>query len=73
MLRLDTKDKEAVVLGVILYSDATTVTQNGRESVWPLYMTLANIPQSRRKESGNFALLGFIPNEISGVVISGFY
>lgn len=60
-LRIDTGNNEAVVLGVILYSDSTTVTQNGRDSLWPIYMTLANIPIHRRNRPGAFQLLGFMP------------
>lgn len=67
LLRKDTKDSTSVVLGVILYSDATTVTQNQRESVWPIYMTLANIPLEKRNIPGNYALLGFFPNEMSNL------
>lgn len=60
-LRRDTGVLDAVVLALILYSDSTLVTNNGRDSVWPVYMTLANIPMHRRKQPGCFQLLGFIP------------
>lgn len=61
-LREQTSDDKSVVLGVILYSDSTQITQNGRDSAWPVYMTLANIPLHCRSDIGAFQLLGFIPH-----------
>lgn len=61
MLRRDTNNAEAIVLPLILYSDSTTLTQTGNQSIWPVYMTLANIPVHRRTQAGCFQLLGFLP------------
>lgn len=66
-MRASTNDNDAVVIGVILHSDSTLVTQNGRDSVWPIYMTIANIPLSQRGQPGCFQLLGFVPQ------IEGFF
>lgn len=62
MLRMDTGNPEAEVLALILYSDETTITQSGRDTLWPIYMTLGNIPLHRRSRAGSFQLLGFIPD-----------
>lgn len=62
-LRKDTNNDQAIVLAIILYSDSTVVTQNGRDSIWPMYMTLGNIPLRRRNEPGSFQLLGFLPQD----------
>lgn len=60
-MREDTGKDNADVLPLILYSDATTLSQSGTVSAWPIYMTLANIPLKRRKQPGCFQLLGLIP------------
>lgn len=70
-LRNSTQDNNAVVLALILYSDSTTVSQNMRDTVWPIYLTLGNIPLARRKDPGCFQLLGFIPS-FPGVEYGGY-
>lgn len=62
MLKKDTGLNHAVVLGVILYSDATILPQNLRGSAWPVYMTLANIPLHKRRLPGCFQLIGLLPD-----------
>lgn len=69
MLRTDTQNPQAEVLAVILYSDETTVTQNNRDTLWPIYMTLGNIPLHRRSHAGSFQLLGFIPDASGKIMI----
>lgn len=61
MLRRDVNNDEAIVIPLILYSDSTTLTQTGNTSAWPIYMTIANIPNHRRALPGCFQLLGFFP------------
>lgn len=60
-IRKDIGKQNADVLPLILYSDSTNVSQDGKISMWPIYMTLANIPLSRRKQPGSFQLIGLIP------------
>lgn len=60
-IRHDTAKENADIISVILYSDSTALSQDLRVSAWPIYMTLANIPLSRRKHPGSFQLLGLIP------------
>lgn len=68
MLRRDTGHNDAMVVACILYSDATAVTQNGRDSVWPVYLTLANLPLNQRNQPGSFQLLAFMPDLSSNVM-----
>lgn len=61
-LRKDTGKDNADVLAVIVYSDSTTISQNGRVYAWPIYMTLGNIPLHKRKQPGGFQLIGLLPD-----------
>lgn len=51
-LRQDTGKENADVIPLILYSDSTTLSQDQTVTAWPIYMTVANIPLSRRKHPG---------------------
>ena len=46
-LQQEVGDK-TVVLAIMLFSDMTLVSDNGRKKAWPLYLTLGNIPKSVR-------------------------
>lgn len=50
MLRINTRNLDAKVLAIILYNDEITITQSGRGTLWPIYMTLANIPSHLRSQ-----------------------
>ncbi|CAI5464795.1 unnamed protein product [Closterium sp. Yama58-4] len=50
-----------VVGGIILYSDVTHMSNNGRKKAWPLMMTLANIAQDKRRGEARHTLLALLP------------
>ncbi|CAI7854139.1 unnamed protein product, partial [Closterium sp. NIES-53] len=50
-----------VVGGIILYSDVTHMSINGRKKAWPLMMTLANISQAKRWGKAGHTLLALLP------------
>ncbi|CAI5477905.1 unnamed protein product [Closterium sp. Yama58-4] len=50
-----------VVGGIILYSDVTHMSNNGRKKAWPLMMTLANISQAKRWGKAGHTLLALLP------------
>ncbi|CAI5471626.1 unnamed protein product [Closterium sp. Yama58-4] len=50
-----------VVGGIILYSDVTHMSNNGRKKAWPLMMTLANIAQAKRWGKAGHTLLALLP------------
>lgn len=53
--------KEAKVLSIIFYSDATTCDVLGKTSEHPVYLTLGNIPIWRRNKPDAKALLAYLP------------
>lgn len=61
-LRTEVGNEEAVVLALMLYSDETELSATGKKTVWPIMMSLANIPQEIREKRGGFKLLGMFPN-----------
>lgn len=58
-----TKDPHATILPVVIASDKTQVTLFGNKAVYPVYMTLGQLPKEiRRKPSRQgWILLGYIP------------
>lgn len=54
----------ATVIPVIISTDETRVTMFGNKSVYPVYLTIGNLPKDiRRKPSRQgYILLGYIPN-----------
>ncbi|CAI5482006.1 unnamed protein product [Closterium sp. Yama58-4] len=42
------KDDKALILGVIVYSDSTQASRNGRRNAWPVLISLINIPEELR-------------------------
>ncbi|CAI5515594.1 unnamed protein product, partial [Closterium sp. Naga37s-1] len=50
-----------VVGGIILYSDVTHMSINGRKKAWPLMMTLANISEAKRWGKAGHTLLALLP------------
>lgn len=61
-LREDTSDENAIILGLMFYSDATQLSGKGNKSGHPIVMSLANIPLHRRKKvNSGYKLLGMMP------------
>ncbi|CAI5459074.1 unnamed protein product [Closterium sp. Yama58-4] len=54
-------DPSAWVLGIIVYSDGTNATRNGRRQAWPFLLTLVNVPEELRKTEPGHALAGVLP------------
>jgi len=46
---------------LIVYSDQTNVTVVGNKKFHPVYMTVGNISQEKRKQELAWRLLGYIP------------
>src|ERR1044071_9456457 len=53
--------RDAKVLSIILYSDATTCNHLGKTSEHPIYLTLGNIISWRRNKPDAKILLGYLP------------
>jgi hypothetical protein len=51
----------AKLIGLIIYSDATTLDTYGHSSSHPIYISLANIPMKRRSKYEAKALIGYLP------------
>ena len=51
----------AVVAALILYTDATTLSNDMRVSGWPLVMSLGNIAREKRKDVDGHGLLAVFP------------
>lgn len=60
-LENENPESDVVVLALLLYSDATLLSGDGKKSGWPLVMSLANIPLSIRRDFGGFKLCGVLP------------
>ncbi|SAL96396.1 hypothetical protein, partial, partial [Absidia glauca] len=56
-------DDDVVILPLMLSSDATLVSGNGKNKAWPIYMTIGNVPKGVRykKEYGACRVLGYLP------------
>ncbi|CAI5503845.1 unnamed protein product, partial [Closterium sp. Naga37s-1] len=50
-----------VVAAIMLYSDVTHLSENGRKLAWPVMMTLGNIRQGKCWASSGHCLLGTLP------------
>lgn len=61
-LQRDCRNDKALVLALMLYSDATQLSSNGKRSAWPIMMSLANLPPDVRGARGGFKLIGIIPD-----------
>jgi len=48
-------------LSIILYSDATTTDTLGKGSLYPIYISLGNIPTWRKNKEDAKQLLGYLP------------
>ncbi|SAM02965.1 hypothetical protein [Absidia glauca] len=59
----DIGDDGAVVIPLMLSSDATLVSTNARHKAWPIYLTLGNVPKSIRYKKEYLAcrVLGYLP------------
>jgi hypothetical protein len=51
----------AHILSIILYSDATTTGVLGKSSLYPIYISLGNIPTWQRNKEDAKQLLGYLP------------
>lgn len=51
-----------VVLGIMVYSDATQLSGDGKTSGWPIVLSLANISLQKRRDRGCYKLLGLLPD-----------
>ncbi|RHZ78489.1 hypothetical protein Glove_162g43 [Diversispora epigaea] len=51
----------ANILSIIFYSDATTTDTLGKSSLYPIYVSLGNIPTWRRNKEDAKQLLGYLP------------
>ena len=61
--RTDGDNKEHVVLGIMLASDAAHLTNFGSASVWPIYLMFANQPKRERVKPSHHAVhhLAYVP------------
>jgi hypothetical protein len=57
----DSIPKNAKVLSIILYSDATTCDQLGKTTEHPVYLSLGNISNWRRNKPDSKVLLAYLP------------
>lgn len=51
----------SIIAALVLYSDASTLSNDMRTHGWPLVFTLANIAMERRNEPGGHALAALFP------------
>ncbi|PKC61286.1 hypothetical protein RhiirA1_398526 [Rhizophagus irregularis] len=49
------------ILAIMIYIDGTTLDSLGRQSEYPIFLTLGNIPNWRQNFSDAKALVGFLP------------
>ncbi|GJP31575.1 hypothetical protein CLOM_g13527, partial [Closterium sp. NIES-68] len=54
--------KLGIVLAIILFSDQTNLSYNGRQSAHPFVMSMGNIPEWARWLEGGTELVGLLPN-----------
>ncbi|SAL99065.1 hypothetical protein, partial, partial [Absidia glauca] len=56
-------DGDVVVVPLMLSSDATLVSNNGKNKAWPIYLTIGNVPKDVRykKDYRACKVLGFFP------------
>jgi hypothetical protein len=54
---------EKVVIPLMVSSDATLVTGNGKKKAWPMYLTIGNVPKKYRylKNYGASRVLAYLP------------
>ncbi|CAB4392005.1 unnamed protein product [Rhizophagus irregularis] len=50
------------ILAIMIYIDGTTLDTLGRKSEYPIFLTLGNIPNSRRNSPDAKVLVGFLPH-----------
>ncbi|CAI5469837.1 unnamed protein product [Closterium sp. Yama58-4] len=55
------KDDKALILGVIVYSDSTQASRNGRRNAWPVLISLINIPEELRWFEPGHTLAAVLP------------
>ena len=60
---LESKDPGATIIPVIISSDKTQVTLFRNKSVYPIYLTIGNIPKSTRRQTlqHGYILFGYLP------------
>ena len=51
----------AYILSIILYSDVTTTDRLEKNSLYPIYISLGNIPMWRRNKEDAKEFLGYLP------------
>lgn len=61
-LQIETGLEDPIVLALMLYSDSTRLSSTGKQTSWPIMMSLGNIPLEHRSCRGGFKLLGVIPD-----------
>ncbi|CAI5466679.1 unnamed protein product [Closterium sp. Yama58-4] len=54
-------EEDCIVLGVIVYSDSTHASRNGRLAAWPVLISLFNIPEALRWQEPSHVLAGVLP------------
>ncbi|CAI5471765.1 unnamed protein product [Closterium sp. Yama58-4] len=54
-------EEDCIVLGVIVYSDSTHASRNGRLAAWPVLISLFNIPEALRWQEPGHVLAGVLP------------
>lgn len=62
--RSDNNSETDIVLGLIFYSDSTSLSGKGNKAGWPLLMSLVNIPLCHRKEIGGYKLVRLFPTSV---------
>ncbi|POG57629.1 hypothetical protein GLOIN_2v1791547 [Rhizophagus irregularis DAOM 181602=DAOM 197198] len=53
------------ILAIMIYIDGTTLDSLGRQSEYPIFLTLGNIPNWRRNSPDAKVLVGFLPHLIT--------
>ncbi|CAI5480000.1 unnamed protein product [Closterium sp. Yama58-4] len=54
-------DEDALILGVLIYSDSTQASRNGRRNAWPVLISLINIPADLRGVEPGHTLAAVLP------------
>ncbi|CAI5459932.1 unnamed protein product [Closterium sp. Yama58-4] len=54
-------DEDALILGVLIYSDSTQASRNGRRNAWPVLISLINIPAELRGVEPGHTLAAVLP------------
>ena len=63
---------DAVVAGVIIYTDKTALTHDMKLQGWPICLTLGNIPRHLRGQPHGHVVVGMLPDVITNNTVKGY-